>query len=921
MKYILLIVCSLIGISAIQAQTFTVKGKILESGKTDPVPYANVLLLTVTDSSQVVGTISDIDGEFELTGVRDGDYIFKIQYLGYQNYFKSLRVNSNMDLGSINIREEATDLGEIVVAARRSSGTQRSDTTMYNADAFKTMKDASAQVLIEKLPGVVSEGGALQAQGENIAQILVDGKPFFGTDVQAALQNLPAEVIQSIEIFDQKSEKAQLSGFDDGERLKTINIITKPNRRKGQFGKTTAGIGTDERYLVGASINAFDEDRRLTFTGLSNNINMLNYTSDANNQDNGRPQEGIVTTNILGMNYTDLWGEKIKVTGSYQYSSRENVGLVTRFRDFVTTDGSTQEYSENSRDVRVNNEHEADLRLDYNPNERNRILYIPRLTARFEKENSGFFGETTDGQNLINQVENSRIGNYNEFDFFNRLLYSHKFNKPGRTVTLRTVYHRGWDSDDSERTATNTFFEGSDQRVEQIDQMTTRERVGNRWEVGVSFTEALSEKSQVEIEYEIGNRANDSDQLIFNVEGGDFETGNMLLDTALSNTFISDYLTQEFEIGYQYATEKFKMQTEIQYQDAKLENGQVFPLAFDLTRRFNAFLPTFRMEYKFSQNTNLQFDYDTRTAEPQIRQLQPVIDNTNPLQLRTGNSQLDQSYSHQFRVRFRSQNPDTDKSWFLFAQSSLVDNFISNSTFIADEATEIQDGIILEKGSQLNRPVNLDGYWDFRSWLSYGIPVDFIRSKLNFNAGAGITKRPGQVNDLIGFNNSQRFSGGFSLNSSISDQVDFNIWSRSSFNNVENTLNANLNNRFFQQRFRVNFNWIIWEGIIYRLDLNHQINSGLSQGFDNNFSLVNMSIGKKIFNNQRGEISLMVYDLFGQNANVRRNITETFIEDIQTNVLQQYFMVSFTYNLRRFSKGMDEDRYNEMYREEGVARM
>lgn len=921
MKYILLIVCSLIGISAIQAQTFTVKGKILELGKTDPVPYANVLLLTVTDSSQVVGTISDIDGEFELTGVRDGDYIFKIQYLGYQNYFKSLRVNSNMDLGSINIREEATDLGEIVVAARRSSGTQRSDTTMYNADAFKTMKDASAQVLIEKLPGVVSEGGALQAQGENIAQILVDGKPFFGTDVQAALQNLPAEVIQSIEIFDQKSEKAQLSGFDDGERLKTINIITKPNRRKGQFGKTTAGIGTDERYLVGASINAFDEDRRLTFTGLSNNINMLNYTSDANNQDNGRPQEGIVTTNILGMNYTDLWGEKIKVTGSYQYSSRENVGLVTRFRDFVTTDGSTQEYSENSRDVRVNNEHEADLRLDYNPNERNRILYIPRLTARFEKENSGFFGETTDGQNLINQVENSRIGNYNEFDFFNRLLYSHKFNKPGRTVTLRTVYHRGWDSDDSERTATNTFFEGNDQRVEQIDQMTTRERVGNRWEVGVSFTEALSEKSQVEIEYEIGNRANDSDQLIFNVEGGDFETGNMLLDTALSNTFISDYLTQEFEIGYQYATEKFKMQTEIQYQDAKLENGQVFPLTFDLTRRFNAFLPTFRMEYKFSQNTNLHFDYDTRTAEPQIRQLQPVIDNTNPLQLRTGNSQLDQSYSHQFRVRFRSQNPDTDKSWFLFAQSSLVDNFISNSTFIADEATEIQDGIILEKGSQLNRPVNLDGYWDFRSWLSYGIPVDFIRSKLNFNAGAGITKRPGQVNDLIGFNNSQRFTGGFSLNSSISDQVDFNIWSRSSFNNVENTLNANLNNRFFQQRFRVNFNWIIWEGIIYRLDLNHQINSGLSQGFDNNFSLVNMSIGKKIFNNQRGEISLMVYDLFGQNANVRRNITETFIEDIQTNVLQQYFMVSFTYNLRRFSKGMDEDRYNEMYREEGVARM
>ena len=158
-----------------------------------------------------------------------------------------------------------------------------------------------------------------------------------------------------------------------------------------------------------------------------------------------------------------------------------------------------------------------------------------------------------------------------------------------------------------------------------------------------------------------------------------------------------------------------------------------------------------------------------------------------------------------------------------------------------------------------------------------------------------------------------RLSTGFSINSSISDQIDFNIWSRSSFNEVRNTLNPNLNNEFFQQRFRVNFNWIIWEGIIYRLDLNHQINTGLSEGFNANFSLINMSLGKKIFANQRGEISLMVYDLLGQNANVNRNITETFIEDIQTNVLQRYFMLSFSYNLRRFSKGMDEKTYEEMY--------
>lgn len=914
MKYLVAILFVLSSLS-LAAQTFSVKGKVFEYGKTDPIPYANVLLLTVSDSSQVSGTITEIDGEFELTGIREGQYLFKIQYLGYQNYFKTLLVSSNQDLGKISLKEETTALNEVVVAARRSTGTQRSDTTMYNADAFKTMKDASAQVLIEKLPGVVSEGGVLQAQGENIAQILVDGKPFFGNNVQAALQNLPAEVIQSIEIFDQKSEKAQLSGFDDGERLKTINIITKPNRRKGQFGKTTAGFGTDDRYLVGASVNIFNEDRRITLTGLTNNVNMLNYSSDANSQADGRPQEGIVKTNILGMNYTDLWGEKIKVTGSYNYTNRENVGIVSRVRDFVTTNEENQTYTETARDVRINHEHQANLRLEYNPNSKNRILYIPRFSARFENENSSFFGETNNGAIPINQVENQRTGDYQDFDFFNRLIYSHKFDKPGRTLTLRSILHNGWNIDDSDRKARNVFFEGDVARTERIDQRTSRERQGLRWETGISFTEKVGEKGQLEAEYEIGNRANDSDQRVFNVEGGDFEAGTMMLDTALSNVFLSNYLTQEFELGYQFTGTNFKFQTEVQYQNAKLENTQDFPRPFDLNRKFTAILPTVRMEYKFSPSTNIQVDYDTRTAEPQIRQLQPVIDNSNPLQLRTGNPDLDQSYTQEIRVRFRSQNPDTDRSWFLFTSSSFVNNFISNSTFIANETTEIQDGIVLEKGSQLNRPVNLDGYWDLRSWLSYGMPLDFMKSKLNLNMGGGVTRRPGQVNDLIGFNNSQRLSGGFSINSSISDQIDFNIWSRSSFNNVENTLNPNLNNQFFQQRFRVNFNWIIWEGIIYRLDLNHQINTGLNAGFNNNFSLINMSIGKKIFKNQRGEISLMAYDLLGQNANVRRNITETFIEDIQTNVLQRYFMVSFTYNLRRFSKGMDEDRYNEMYQE------
>ncbi|WP_296705778.1 outer membrane beta-barrel protein, partial [Algoriphagus sp.] len=750
-----------------------------------------------------------------------------------------------------------------------------------------------------------------QAQGENIAQILVDGKPFFGGDVQTALQNLPAEVIQGIEIFDQKSEKAQLSGFDDGERMKTINIITKPNRRKGQFGKTSAGYGTDDTYLLGASINAFNEDQRITFTGLSNNINVQDYSSDPNAQGNNRPQNGIIKTNILGLNYSDLWNEKIKVSGSYLFRTRENNGISSLFRDYVTDSENGQIYNENSRNTRTNQDHRFDMRLEYNIDEKNRIVYRPRLSAENDKENSAFIGESTNLDGPLNKTENVRTADNKAFDFDNRLYYGHKFNKDGRSLTVRLNAGYHWDKDLAFRRAENTFFQPNE-RSEIINQRISRDRTGTNWETSVSYTEPIGKNGQMELEYEIGNRADDSDQLTFDIISEDPSGLDLELDTALSNTFESKYLTQEVELGYQYRLEKMQIQVEGQYQNAQLQNDQGFPAPFNLERSFESFLPTIRFDYKFSDNTNMELDYDTNTDAPSVQQLQGVIDNSNPLQLRTGNPDLDQSYSNRIRLRFRSRNPDTDKSWFIFAQSRIVANSIANSSFIADQTTELPGGVILEKGSQLFRPVNLDGYQDFRSWVSYGMPFGFIKSNLNINGGFSYEKRPGQVNNELSFNNSSRLSTGISISSNISDQVDFNISTRMSFNNVENTLNPNLNNKYYNQRTRLNFSWIIWEGFIYRLDLNHQINSGLSEGFDNNFLLMNMSLGKKVFKNQRGEISLNVYDLLGQNTSVRRNVTDVYIEDIQNNVLQRYFMLTFSFNIRRFSKGMDMDDYNDM---------
>ncbi|MEX2569181.1 MAG: outer membrane beta-barrel protein [Cyclobacteriaceae bacterium] len=915
MKNILLILfLFLISFQAI-SQKYFISGTVKSENDGSTFPGATVALIHPEDSTVIKGTVTDLDGNFQVKEVVPGIYLLKVRYIGLRPWLKNIELEGrDIHLGDLFLEEETTTLKEVTITARRSLGEQKGDTTQFNASAFKTLNDASAQNLVEKMPGIGMVDGSIQAQGENVVRILVDGKPFFGTDVKAALQSLPAEIIESIEVFDKKSDKAELSGFDDGEREKTINIVTKPDRRKGQFGKSSLGYGSGERYLLGTSLNHFNEDQRVTITGLSNNINAMDYSGDPNSQGESRTQDGIITTNTLGINFNDNWSDKIAFSASYLFSQRDNIETTSRVRNYVLSSDEGQEYKEDSYETNKDLEHELDLRFDYQINDKTRLLIRPEASFKKDRNNTVFSGRTDTPSGPLNQIENSLQSTNTDFEFENDIYFSRQFDKAGRSLTLGLETENNLNDDNANRESENIYFMEED-RLEMIRQNTTRFRKGFSWEADVSFTEPIGKYGQMELEYEISNQINDSDKLTFDTRNEEGYPGQVfsILDTALSNTFDSEYLEQETEIGYQYKRENFKVQVEAEYQNAYLKNNQVFPSTYQLERRFQGILPTVRIDYDISASKNLEFDYDTNTDAPSIGDLQDVIDNTNPIHLRTGNQNLEQSYSNRLRLRYRSTNQDTDHSFFAYVQTSLEKNRVSNSTLIAEEAMEIGEGIVLERGSQLSRPVNLDGYWELRSYFSYGMPLDFLKSNFNLNGGIDHSHRPGMINQEINFVNSSRVRGGFSLGSNISDRVDFNIYSRSTYNLVDNSLQPDLDNNFFNQSTRVNLNMIFWKGFVYRMDLNHQINTGLSAGYDNSFLLVNMSLGKKIFKNQRGEISLNIYDLLGQNNNIRRNITETYVEDIQSNVLQRYVLLSFTYNLRNFGKGTDMDDYDELH--------
>ncbi len=516
--------------------------------------------------------------------------------------------------------------------------------------------------------------------------------------------------------------------------------------------------------------------------------------------------------------------------------------------------------------------------------------------------------------------ENSRQSDNDDYDVGGWLFYSHRFAKKGRSFTVGGSggYHNNLD--ESNRQAEN-FFYGEEERQELLNQYTTRDRVGFNWETNASFTEPIGKKGQMELEYEIGNRLDDSDKITYDVlDDPDPTEVRLMPDTALSNTFNSEYLSQELELGYQYRAKKFRLQVEAEYRQADLINDQEFPQPFYIERTFTNLAPTVRMDFQFSKTKRLDLDYDTRTNAPNIGQLQDVIDVSNPLKLRTGNPDLDQAFTNRIRLRYRSRNNETDQSFFVYMSSSIIEDYIGNSSFIAEEATALGDGVILEEGSQLSAPVNLDGFWDFRSYVNYGQPLGFIKSNGNIFGSVNYSHRPGMINEQLNFVNNTNFRAGISVSSNISEKIDFNISTRSSYNVVENSLRPTLNNNYFSQSTRLSYDWILFDGIVYRMDLNHRYNSGLSEDLDNSFVLLNMSIGTKLLKNDRGELSLNVYDLFQQNNNIRRNVTELYVEDMQSNVLQRYFMLTFSYNLRHFNNNTSMDDYRELHGGSGDRR-
>ncbi len=932
------------GATAQQASQFTVHGWTVDSATNEVLPGVTAMLWLASDSSETAAGVTDATGHFGLRVFRSGLYRLRLSFVGFETHIRDVAVDSAQHhLGTIPLVSAVLEMGEVLVEGALERIRVEGDTTIFNADAFKVNPDASAQDLVEKMPGIVVQDGQVQAQGEDVQRVTVDGREFFGNDPRAALQNLPADVIQSIEVFDTESEQSQFTGFNDGNQQRTINIVTRTGMSNGQFGKVYGGYGGESRYITGGNANIFDEDRRISIIGLSNNINQQNFAFEdllgiSGRERRGPPgggirmrdggggrggggggrgggrtgfnprnflvgqQGGLNTTSSAGINYSDEIGSSLQLTASYFFNRMGNSNAAFLDRELFLAQEQSQFYNENTESSSTNYNHRLNARIEYTIDENNSLLIRPNFSVQDNSATSNLSGSNAlfTGA-MLNSVLNRYASNNVGYTSSTDILYRHRFAKPGRTISANLEIGVNDRSGDTDQYSVTEIFELSAVALDETnDQQIDNKSAGQSYGLEIDYTEQLGERSRIQLSYEPSLSKNVSDRFAY-VQ--DLKTGlYTVLDPTFSSLFDNNVIQQRGGASYQLRIEdRFEIQLGVEAQSERLLGDQTYPVPYDLDRSFFSILPEVEIEFEVGESLDLDLDYRTRTNTPSMSQLQDVIDNTNPLFLSTGNPDLEPSYTHNIRLRARRGNWREGRIVFGFADFNYMRNSIGTASLLAMREMELEQGIILPQGAQFSYPVNLtEPSISARSFFGMGRPVGLLQSNFNFRGGVTYARTPGLINNRVNMGSQYGLNSGLTIASNISENLDFTVSYGANYTIASNSFYQELDEDYFRHDTGVRFAWLPVGGLVLEGNLTYNEYVGLDEELYPTTFIVNAGVGYKFMQLDAAEVKLVVGDIFNQETGISRSITELYIEDSSSQVLGRYVLLNLSYRFRNF---------------------
>ena len=917
-------------------QNIILKGKLSDKADKSALTGATVSLTPQRDSTQKKIKISDSKGSFEFINLTAGGYVLRVSSSGYEKIEQRINVQASNNVPIvIPIAKLATELQGVTVIANAPIR-QKVDTTEFSANQYKVNPDATAEDLIKKLPGlVIDKAGNVTTMGDQVKKVTVDGRDFFGDDATAALRNLPADIIDKIQVFDKLSDQAAFTGFDDGNSVKAINIITKSGMRNGQFGRIYVGYGTDDRYSAGGNVSFFKKDRRISLVGLFNNINQQNFSSEdllgVTSSGGGRggggsrggrgggsfggggggsfggggnsflvgQQNGISATNAFGINYSDQWGKKLTVSGSYFFNNSNTNNNQSSSTQYFIKNAADQFYNETDLSSSKNYNNRVNLRFEYKLDDKNSILFTPALSYQKNSSMTGINGLSfLTATNLLSSTKSNTTAKTSGYNSNNNLLFRHAFAKKGRTISLNLSAGLNHKDGDTYLGSINQYFDSTGTRNINTDQYKNLLVNGNTYSASLVYTEPIGKKGQLQLNYTPSISKNKSDQEVFNFDSTISKYSSF--DTGYSNKFNNTTSSQTAGISYRLGDRDNMFAIGLNYKYLELNSDQAFPKTLKVNATFNNVLPNLMWRKKISTFSTINIMYRASTSPPSISQLQNVIDNSNTLLVTSGNPDLKQQLTNTVSTRYTYTNTKAGSSFFANLFLQQASHYVANATYLAKSDSALTSAITLYRGSQLSKPVNLDGFVSLRSFLTFATPLKFIKSNLNLNGGITYSKLPGLVNGNNSISNNYTYNTGIGLASNISQYIDFNISYNAAFNNTRNSLDAAKNTNYVTQNAELQFNLLDKKGWFLQSDITNTSYSGLGAGYNQHYWLWNGGFGKKFLKNQAGELKLSVFDLLKQNSSITRTVDPSYIQDVRNQVLQQYFLLSFTYKLKNF---------------------
>lgn len=896
-----LLVLLMLLVSPVMAQQrgVEVTGKVQEKETQLPIEQASVRLLNVKDSSMVRGVASNTDGSFALKNVRKGNYILNVTYIGFDPLYKNISVagTAPVRLGTLEMTDGSVRLQVAVITGKAPEVVVRNDTTEYNADSYKVTEGSVLEDLLKKMPGVeVDSEGKVTVNGKEIKKIMVDGKEFFSDDPKIASKNLPAKMIDKVQVLDKKSDMAKMTGFDDGEEETVLNLTVKPGMKQGWFGNAYAGYGSKDRYEGNAMVNRFYNNDQLTFMGGLNNTNNMGFSDLASTMFSGMrggmrgsAGTGITSSGNGGLNFSKEFNKKITLGGNTRYSHSDN-DAEKKSNEQTFLPGDSISYASNHTiSNSVSDNAGFNFRLDWRPDTLTQIFFTPDFG--YSKSHSSEIKNTStrlndDTLNISNSDVFSDGAGYN---LSGRLEFSRKLNSKGRVLSFSLSGGLN-DSYTDEVNYSNTEYL-QEQRSELVDQHIRYDNKSYNYRAYVSWVEPLGNNNFLQATYSFSQQQQES---LKNAYTPDAETGEYnVLDTAYSKNYRNSYINQRASISFKSQREKYNYTIgfNVDPSYSRSENFIGDTVLSDLSRKVVNFSPMVRFNYRFNKQTNLRIRYDGRTTQPSMTQLQPVVDISDPLNIVTGNPDLKPKYTNSMRVDFGQFMPEKQRAIIAMLNGSYTLNDIVSKT--------VFDGTT---GGRVTTYENVDGNYSFNGRVIVNTPLKNKKFSINTMSMASY----GNTNSFINGekNKSKTLSvmerAGIDFRSTY---LDLGLNGNFRYNSTRNSLQGQTDMNTFN--YGVGGNTTIYLPWDFKIesDINWSANSGYAEGFEQNEILWNASVSKSFLKNNQGTLRFKIYDILQQRSNISRTVTASSISDSEYNTLNSYFMFHFIYRFSIFKGG------------------